>query len=118
MFNRRQAQEWRKSYRTAVFSEADRSDSPLVYYQEQVAQRVKSAVFNIGEARGHLLTRRPFQSLWFSSQISLCIELWNYDRQTIQALDLAKTLLIPLETLDALWPCAGEQFAIVPNHRS
>lgn len=80
----------------------------VVYYQEQVAQRVKAAVFDIGKARGHLLTRRPFQSLWFSSQISLSIELWNYDRTMMQALELGKTFLIPLETLDALWPCEGE----------
>ena len=116
MFNRRQAQEWRESCRTAVFSEANRGNSPLVYYQEQVAQRVKSAVFDLGKAGGHLLTRRPFQSLWFSSQISLCIELWNYDHQTIQALDLAKSLLIPLETHDALCPCAGEGLVVRGQH--
>ncbi|KIP09470.1 hypothetical protein PHLGIDRAFT_126340 [Phlebiopsis gigantea 11061_1 CR5-6] len=90
MFSRRQAQEW-------------------LYYQEQVAQRVKQAVFELGSARGHLLTRRPFQSLWFSSQIALCIELWNYDRTQGQALDLAKTFLVPLEALDALWPCAAQR---------
>ena len=84
-----------------------------MYYQDQVAQRVKTAVFDLGSARGHLLTRRPFQSLWFSSQISLCIELWNYDRTTIQALELAKTLLVPLEALDALWPCAGRCASVI-----
>ncbi|EKM54774.1 uncharacterized protein PHACADRAFT_258850 [Phanerochaete carnosa HHB-10118-sp] len=86
LFNRRQAQEW-------------------LYYQDQVAQRVKNAVLEVGEKRGHLLTRRPFQSLWFASQVSICLALWGYDRSLLQALELGKTFLIPLDTLDALWPC-------------
>ena len=79
-----------------------------MHYQEQVAQRVKRAVLEVGEKSGHLLTRRPFQSLWFASQVSICLALWSYDKVLIQALELAKTFLIPLDTLDALWPCAGE----------
>ena len=77
----------------------------IVYYQDQVAQRVKNAVIEVGEKRGHILTRRPFQSLWFASQVSICLALWDYDKSVIQVLELAKTLLIPLDTLDALWPC-------------
>ena len=93
-----------------IYSHASTLNLPYsaVYYQDQVAQRVKNAVLEVGEKRGHLLTRRPFQSLWFASQVSICLALWGYDKSLIQALDLAKTFLIPLDTLDALWPCAGE----------
>ncbi|GJE92836.1 hypothetical protein PsYK624_089940 [Phanerochaete sordida] len=90
LFNRRQAQEW-------------------LYYQEQVARRVKHAVLEIGERQGHLLTRRPFQGLWFASQVSICLALWGYDKTLHQALELAKTFLLPLEALNALWPSSTQR---------
>jgi hypothetical protein len=110
MFNRRQAQEWRKYYTTLQIYSQSSNGLISVYYQDQVAQRVKSAVLEVGRSSGHILTRRPFQSLWYTSQVSICLALWNYDRTLIQALELAKTFLIPVETLDALWPCPSEFF--------
>ncbi|KAI0088094.1 hypothetical protein BDY19DRAFT_891709 [Irpex rosettiformis] len=86
MFNRRQAEEW-------------------LYYQSQVAKRVMDSVKGLSERPGHLLSRRPFQSLWYSSQVSICLALWNYDHDLFQALELAKSFLIPLDTLNVLWPC-------------
>ena len=80
-----------------------------MYYQERVAERVKAVIVEVATARGHLLTRRPFQSFWFASQISLCIALWEHENTMYQALELAKAFLIPLETLDVLWPCDGER---------
>ena len=105
MFNKRQAQEWREYCSCALEQYLITNGIVLVYYQDQVAQRVKNAVLHVGQNNGHLLTRRPFQSLWYTSQVSICLALWNYDRTLIQALELAKTFLIPVETLDALWPC-------------
>ena len=62
----------------------------------------------LGETPGHLLSRRPFQVSWFSSQVAICLALWGYDRSLMQALELAKTFLIPLDALCILWPCEGE----------
>ncbi|PSS38007.1 hypothetical protein PHLCEN_2v147 [Hermanssonia centrifuga] len=86
MFTRRNAQEW-------------------LYYQDGVARGVQESVKNIGEESGHLLSRRPFQALWFSSQVSMCLALWSYDRGLLQALELAKTFFVPLDALNVLWPC-------------
>ncbi|THH31408.1 hypothetical protein EUX98_g2788 [Antrodiella citrinella] len=90
LFNRRQAKEW-------------------LYYQGQVAKRVKNSVMHLGETPGHLLSRRPFQVSWFSSQVAICLALWTYDRGLMDALDLAKTFLIPLDALCILWPCEGQR---------
>ncbi|OCH89059.1 hypothetical protein OBBRIDRAFT_733272 [Obba rivulosa] len=87
LFNRRQAEEW-------------------LYYQEQVAKRVKIAVMQLGEPAGQLLTRRPFQVTWFMSQVAICLSLWEYDPSLYSALELAKSFLIPLDTLVKLWPSA------------
>lgn len=78
-----------------------------VFYQGQVADRVKESVIRIEQTQGHLLTRRPFQVTWFSSQVAICLGLWEYNRELLNALDLAKTFLIPLDALNALWPCPG-----------
>lgn len=63
----------------------------------------------LGETSGHLLSRRPFQVTWFSSQVAICLALWQYDRTLLQALELAKSFLIPLDCLVVLWPGAGMQ---------
>ncbi|KAI0929798.1 hypothetical protein AcV5_006666 [Taiwanofungus camphoratus] len=85
MFDRRQAEEW-------------------LFYQEQVAKRIKSSVLQLGETPGHLLSRRPFQVTWFATQVVICLALWAYDRSLIHALELAKSFLIPLDVLNVLWP--------------
>ncbi|RPD58663.1 hypothetical protein L227DRAFT_587060 [Lentinus tigrinus ALCF2SS1-6] len=90
MFNRRQAEEW-------------------LTYQAQVAHRVKESVLQLGETQGHLLSRRPFQVTWFSSQVAICLGLWEFDHRLINALELAKTFLIPLDVLNALWPCPEQR---------
>ncbi len=104
-FNRRQAEEWCKYLARKPQPVINRRIT--VYYQNQVAQRVKNSVRELGETRGHLLSRRPFQSQWYSSQVAICLALWNYDRSLLNALELAKSFLIPLETLNVLWPCQG-----------
>ena len=83
-----------------------------MYYQEQVAQRVRLSVLDLGTNSGHILTRRPFQAMWYTSQVSICLALWNYDRNLHPALELAKSFLIPVETLDVLWPCPGKPWII------
>ena len=76
-----------------------------VFYQDQVAKRVKEAVSQLRE--GQLLSRRPFQVTWFASQVAICLGLWEYNRTLNRALDLGKAFLIPLEALNAIWPCPG-----------
>lgn len=80
----------------------------VVHYQDQIATRVKASVLQLGQApSGHLLSKRPFQTTWFASQVAICLALWNYDHALINALDLAKSFLIPLDALNALWPSQG-----------
>ncbi|KII92940.1 hypothetical protein PLICRDRAFT_679940 [Plicaturopsis crispa FD-325 SS-3] len=90
VFNRKHAEEW-------------------LYYQAQVIQLVKQSVPQLGETQGHMLTRRPFQVGWFTSQLAICLSLWNHDHSLINALDLAKSILMPLDVLNALWPCPMQQ---------
>ncbi|KAH9932503.1 uncharacterized protein B0H18DRAFT_871123 [Fomitopsis serialis] len=89
-FDRRQAEEW-------------------LYYQDQIAKGVKAAVLQLGEAPGHLLSRRPFQVNWIATQVMICLSLWNYDRSLVHALELAKSFLIPLDVLNVLWPSAVQR---------
>jgi len=90
VFSRKEAEEW-------------------LYYQDQVIKRVKSSINHLGEAQGHLLTRRPFQVTWFSSQLAICLSLWNNDRSLATALDLAKSVLVLVDILNSLWPCPFQQ---------
>ncbi|KAF9455732.1 hypothetical protein BDZ94DRAFT_1277462 [Collybia nuda] len=76
-----------------------------LWYQDRVIQAVKSAVNHLGSVQGHQLTRRPFQVTWFSNQLSICLMLWNQDRTLKNALILAKSILQPVEVMNALWPC-------------
>ncbi|KAJ4491023.1 hypothetical protein J3R30DRAFT_3277042 [Lentinula aciculospora] len=96
ILNRRQAQDW-------------------LYYQDQVIKRVKMGIQEITDPRGHQLTRRPFQATWFSNQLSMhyficrCLMLFHHDRSLIAALDLAKSIVIPIDVLNVLWPCPLQQ---------
>lgn len=88
-----------------------------VYYQEQIAKGTKAAVLQLGEAPGHLLSRRPFQVNWIATQVMICLSLWNYDRSLVHALELAKSFLIPLDVLNALWPSTGTfRLLLNPKH--
>ncbi|THH18643.1 hypothetical protein EW146_g2361 [Bondarzewia mesenterica] len=88
VWNRRLAEEW-------------------LYYQEQVAKRVKSSIHRLAEPSGHLFLRRPFQIGWFTGQVAICLDLWSGDQTLIRALELAKAFLVPIEVLNAMWPCSG-----------
>ena len=84
-------------------------------YQDQVAKRVKEAVSEL--RGGQPLSRRPFQVTWFMSQVAICLGLWEFDRTLKRALDLGKAFLIPLEALNALWPCPGTCLWLSPTTR-
>jgi hypothetical protein len=86
VFSRKEAEEW-------------------LYYQDQVIKRVKSSINHLGDSQGHLLTRRPFQVTWFSSQLAICLSLWNSDRSLSSALVLAKSVIVLIDILNVLWPC-------------
>ncbi|KAJ3992978.1 hypothetical protein F5050DRAFT_1578550 [Lentinula boryana] len=100
VLNRRQAQDW-------------------LYYQDQVIKRVKMSIQEITDPRGHQLTRRPFQATWFSNQLSMhvdsplssvcCLMLFHYDHYLVAALDLAKSILVPIDVMNVLWPSPLQQ---------
>ncbi|KAJ3876443.1 hypothetical protein F5051DRAFT_411571 [Lentinula edodes] len=90
ILNRRQAQDW-------------------LYYQDQVIKRVKIGIREITDPRGHQLTRRPFQATWFSNQLSICLMIFHHDRSLITALDLAKSIVVPIDVMNVLWPCPLQQ---------
>ncbi|KAF5345467.1 hypothetical protein D9758_013622 [Tetrapyrgos nigripes] len=89
-FNRRQAQEW-------------------IYHQQEVVKRVKLSIEHITDPHGHQLTRRPFQATWFSNQLAICLMLWKYDQSLTEILELAKSLLVPVDVMNVLWPCQLQQ---------
>ncbi|KAI9437449.1 hypothetical protein H4582DRAFT_2057821 [Lactarius indigo] len=104
VWNRRLAEEW-------------------LFYQEQVAKRVKNSLLLTRHGAGdrvpsvpanttsptaaHIFLRRPFEIGWFTNQVETCLALWEGDRDLLHALELAKTFLAPTEVLNALWPCAA-----------
>lgn len=125
MFNTKQVQEWRE-YSTLVSLYS--SHPVLVYYQDQVIKRVKISIQNLGKTSSHQLLRRPFQVTWFSNQLAMyvispglfltrlliylrdvhrCLLLWNQNHEWVNAITLAKSILIPLDVLNVLWPSPG-----------
>ncbi|KAH0589793.1 hypothetical protein H2248_005508 [Termitomyces sp. 'cryptogamus'] len=88
IFKRKQAEEW-------------------LWYQDRVIRTVRSAIDNLGGDEGYQLTRRPYQVTWFANQLSICLLLWDYDRSLKDALVLAKSILVPVEVMTSLWPCAA-----------
>ncbi|KAJ7616023.1 hypothetical protein FB45DRAFT_935136 [Roridomyces roridus] len=86
LFNRRQAEEW-------------------IYYQAEVIKRVTMSISYLSDPRAQQLTHRPFSVTWFYSQLAICLLLWENDPTLEDALQLAKSLLIPLDVMNALWPC-------------
>ncbi|KAJ3848015.1 hypothetical protein EV368DRAFT_50103 [Lentinula lateritia] len=102
----------------------------FLYYQDQVIKRVKIGIREITDPRGHQLTRRPFQATWFSNQLSMhvdfplealytvsdykcslfsCLMIFHHDRSLTTALDLAKSIVIPIDVMNVLWPCPLQQ---------
>lgn len=79
-----------------------------VFYQGQVANRAYQSVHQLGNPEGYLFARRPFQVTWFANQVAIALGLWEYDHGLMRALDLAKQFLVPLDVLNAIWPCPGE----------
>jgi hypothetical protein len=44
-----------------------------VYYQEQVAKRIKNSLTRITEPSGQVILRRPYHIGWFTNQVSMCV---------------------------------------------
>lgn len=64
-------------------------------------------MLQVTEAPGQQLSRRPFQVNWVSSQVMICLALWEFDHAFVHALEQAKTFLTPLDVLNVLWPSPG-----------
>jgi len=86
IFKRKQAKDW-------------------LFHQDQVIRRVNSLVHQLNGPSGYQLTRRPFRINWFINQLAICLVLWSHDTNLDDALKLAKSILIPIDVLNALWPC-------------
>ncbi|KAG1751431.1 uncharacterized protein EDB91DRAFT_1105483 [Suillus paluster] len=85
-FNRKQAEQW-------------------LYYQSLFIRRVKMSIHHLGEQDGDLFTRQPFQVTWFASQVAICLSLWEEDKSLLDALEVAKDVIVPVDVLNTLWPC-------------
>jgi hypothetical protein len=85
-FNRKQAEQW-------------------LYYQSLFIRRVKMSIHHLGDQDGHLFTRQPFQVTWFASQVAICLSLWEEDKSLLDALEVAKDVIVPVDVLNTLWPC-------------
>ncbi|KAG1812086.1 uncharacterized protein BJ212DRAFT_1371289 [Suillus subaureus] len=85
-FNRKQAEQW-------------------LYYQTLFIRRVKMSIHHLGDQDGHLFTRQPFQVTWFASQVATCLSLWEEDKSLLDALEVAKDVIMPVDVLNTLWPC-------------
>jgi hypothetical protein len=86
MFNHRHARDW-------------------LYYSDQLVKRVRTSASQPGQPPGYALARNPLQVPWFTTQVSICLRLWNSDRTLIQALELAKSFLLSVDTLNTIFPC-------------
>ncbi|KIK27597.1 hypothetical protein PISMIDRAFT_8021 [Pisolithus microcarpus 441] len=67
--------------------------------------RVRTSMKQLQDGCSDVFARRPFQVTWLASQISMCLLLWENDQSLIEALEVAKDILAPLELLNAIWPC-------------
>ncbi|KAH7888914.1 hypothetical protein F5I97DRAFT_1802765 [Phlebopus sp. FC_14] len=74
-------------------------------YQSHFIRRVRLSIDRLGEPEGALFTRRPFDVTWFASQVSICLFLWEHDRTLVEALEVAKDIIVPVDVLNTLWPC-------------
>lgn len=90
IFDRRHAEEW-------------------LFYQDQISKNLKAAMLQVTEAPGQQLSRRPFQVNWVSSQVMICLALWEFDHAFVHALEQAKTFLTPLDVLNVLWPSPAQR---------
>ena len=48
-------------------------------------------------------------------QVFRCLVLWSHDPNLDDALKLAKSILIPIDVLNALWPCPGKFYYSLSN---
>jgi hypothetical protein len=96
-----------------------------VFYEDQVIRRVNAVVHQLHTPAAHQLTRRPFRINWFINQLTMCVSipflsllprsqctrgirclvLWDHDPTLDDALKLGKSILMPIDVLNALWPC-------------
>lgn len=96
-----------------------------VFYEDQVIRRVNAVVHQLHTPAAHQLTRRPFRINWFINQLTMyisfqfhphlalltvvssirCLVLWKHDPTLDDALKLGKSILMPIDVLNALWPC-------------
>ncbi|KAF8965647.1 hypothetical protein BDZ97DRAFT_1811637 [Flammula alnicola] len=90
IFKRKQAEDW-------------------LFYEDQVIRRVNALVHQLSSTAAHQLTRRPYRINWFINQLAICLVLWTHDPTLDDALKLAKSILIPIDVLNALWPCPAIQ---------
>ncbi|KAI6021518.1 hypothetical protein BKA83DRAFT_4283107 [Pisolithus microcarpus] len=78
---------------------------PPVCHLGYFVGRVRTSMKQLQDGCSDVFARRPFQVTWLASQISMCLLLWENDQSLIEALEVAKDILAPLELLNAIWPC-------------
>ncbi|PPQ92783.1 hypothetical protein CVT25_003831 [Psilocybe cyanescens] len=90
IFKRKQAEDW-------------------LFYEDQIIRRVNTVIHHLHSPDGYQLSRRPFRINWFINQLAICLVLWTHDPTLDDALKLAKSILHPIDVLNALWPCPAIQ---------
>ncbi|KAF5330254.1 hypothetical protein D9758_014443 [Tetrapyrgos nigripes] len=90
LFHRKKAEEW-------------------LTHQGEVARRFMHGLHTItGNTKNDLL-HRPFFVLWWMSQISRALSLWQCDNSMTIALDVCKAFLPAVNYLSSLWPCPEQR---------
>ena len=46
-----------------------------------------------------------------------CLSLWENDNTLIDALEVAKDIIVPLDVLNTLWPCPSEYMLLEGRSR-
>lgn len=90
IFHRRKADEWLR-------------------YQTTVAQRVMQGLNKVTGQAANVLAKRPLFVFHFMAQVSRTLSLWARDNTYVEALEVSKALLPPIDYLSALWPCPEQR---------
>ncbi|KAF8318453.1 hypothetical protein DL93DRAFT_2054507 [Clavulina sp. PMI_390] len=77
-------------------------------HQRHVANFLFGRLEMITGLHHNLLAKRPYFIFWFFGQVARYLNIWQQDNTLIMALDLAKTLLPPMEYLMSIYPSERE----------
>ena len=120
IFKRKQAEDWCESLATHCWTDIDSSQSVLREPAHAKSQQRRAPVGWPRRRAAHSSTL-PHQLVYqpayhvgsliplppsiLTARLRRCLVLWNHDPTLDDALKLAKSILQPIDVLNALWPC-------------